>query len=430
MSLKIKNVEFLHGEKELLKGDILIENGKIAGLNTEKEQTSLIAEREIDGEKCLALPGLVNCHTHAAMVYTRGYADDKPLMTWLEDYIWPLEARLTPEDIYWGTLLAITEMLASGTTTFTDMYFAMDKAGEAVEQSGIRAVLTWGLIGLQDNAIEKLEKTVEFAREWRGGANGRIQTMLAPHAPYTCPPPFMEKVLQKAAQNDLPIHIHLAETRDEIEQMEKEYGKTPVKWALDIGVFENKTLAAHCVHLNEEDINILKEKQVGVAYNPQSNMKLASGVAPIGKLLENGIKVGFGTDGPGSNNSLDMFSEMKMGSFLQKVISKKSQNLPAGTVINMATARGAEIIGLGSEIGSLQKGKKADIILLNLDKPHLTPIFDPLAHVVYSCRGSDVQTTIVDGNILYHKGEFHTLDVEKIKWEVRKRTERLTKKKK
>ncbi len=426
MRLKIKNVDFLHGEKGIKKGDICIENGRISACGNNNETQSFSAEKEIDGVNCLALPGLINCHTHAGMVYTRGFADDKPLMTWLEDYIWPLEGRLNSEDIYWGTLLAISEMLASGTTTFTDMYFAMDRAGKAVEESGIRAVLTWGLIGLQPGAEAQLKKTVDFARNWQGQADGRIKTMLAPHAPYTCPPSFMKKILEQAEKNDLPIHIHLAETRDEIDQLAREFEKSPIKWALDLGVFEHKTLAAHCVHLNDEDLDILKEKDVGVAYNPQSNMKLASGIAPIARLLEKGVRVGFGTDGPGSNNSLDMFTEMKAGALLQKVASKNSQNLPAGMVVKMGTAMGADILGLGSEIGSLQKGKKADIILLNLDKVHLTPVFDPLAHVVYSCRGNDVQTTIVDGTILYDKGEFYTIDVEKVKWEVRNRTARLS----
>ncbi len=427
MPLKIKNVDYFDGEKLILKGNIYIKDGIIVGLGKKEKEQPFPTDKEIDGENCLALPGLVNCHTHAGMVYTRGFADDKPLMTWLEDYIWPLEAKLTPDDIYWGSLLAIAEMLASGTTTFTDMYFAMDRVGDAVLESGIRAVLTWGLIGVQENAIANLDKTVDFATNWRGKGNGRITTMLAPHAPYTCPPEFMEEVLERAKRHNLPIHTHLAETKDEIKQIEKDYGKTPIKWALDVGIFEHRTVAAHCVHLKDEDINILAENNVGVAYNPQSNMKLASGIAPITKLIEKGVKVGFGTDGPGSNNSLDMFAELKMGSLLQKVAGENSQNLPAEQVVKMSTSVGAEILGLGSEIGNLQKGKKADIILLNLDKPHLTPLFDPLAHVVYSCRGSDVQTTIVDGKILYDRGEFYTLDVEKIKWEVRERTRHLTK---
>ncbi len=424
MRLKIKNGKIMHQEKGIIAGDILIENGVIVSCGDE-DSRDYSADRELEAENCLALPGLVNCHTHAGMVYTRGYADDLPLMTWLEDYIWPLEAKLTPEDIYWGSLLAIAEMISSGTTTFADMYFAMDQVGKAVQESGIRAVLSWGLVGLQPEAEQQLDKTVEFARNWQGAAQGRIRTMLAPHAPYTCPPPFMKKVLAQAEKHELPVHIHLAETRDEIEQIQGEFGKTPVRWALDLGIFEHKTLAAHCVHLEEEDIEILRENQVGVAYNPQSNMKLASGIAPVSRLLGQGVQVGLGTDGPGSNNSLDLFSEMKAGSLLQKVSGSNAQDLPAGTVLDMGTRMGAGILGLESEIGGLQKGKKADIILLNLDSPHLTPVFDPTAHVIYSARGSDVQTTLVDGQVIYDRGEFPTIDLEKVKWEVRKRTERL-----
>ncbi len=424
MKLKIKNGKIMHQEKGIITGDIIIEEGIIVDCG-EEGSSDYYADREIEAENCLALPGLINCHTHAGMVYTRGYADDLPLMTWLEEYIWPLEAKLTPEDIYWGSLLAIAEMIASGTTTFADMYFAMDRVGQAVTESGMRAVLAWGLVGLKPEAVQQLNKTVEFARDWQGAAEGRIRTMLAPHAPYTCPPPFMKKVLTQAEKHGLPVHIHLAETRDEVEQIQGEFGISPVRWALDQGVFEHKTLAAHCVHLEEGDIAILRDNQVGVAYNPQSNMKLGSGIAPVSRLLRQGVQVGLGTDGPGSNNSLDLFSEMKAGSLLQKVSGSNAQDLPAGMVLDMGTRMGAEILGLESEIGGLQKGKKADIILLNLDSPHLTPVFDPTAHVVYSARGSDVQTTLVDGQVIYDKGEFPTIDVEKVKWEVRKRTERL-----
>ncbi len=426
MKILVKDADIFNGKEFIGNGLIAIEDGTIIHCGSGSLPDLWKPDEIIDGNRLLALPGLINCHTHAGMTFTRGYADDRPLMIWLNDYIWPLEARLTADDIYWGTMLGISEMLASGTTTFADMYFMMHRAAEAVKESGIRAVLSTGMIGLGSGVNEKLAQSVDFAVNWRGEADGRISTMLAPHAPYTCPPPFMKKVLDKAEKHQLPLHIHLAETRNEIEEIEKNYGKTPIEWANDLGVFNHPTLAAHCVHLSSEDMHILKEKGVGVAYNPQSNMKLASGTAPVAELSRLGVKVGFGTDGPGSNNSLDMFFEMKAGALLQKLAVNRAEVLPANEVLAMATSTGADILGL-KDVGMLKKGMKADLILVDMDKPHFTPTFDPIAHMVYSGKGSDVSFTIVNGKILYEKGVFRTIDVEEVKQEVHIRAKRLIK---
>ncbi len=426
MKILVKDADIFNGKEFIGNGLIAIEDGTIIHCGSGSLPDLWKPDEIIDGNRLLALPGLINCHTHAGMTFTRGYADDRPLMTWLNDYIWPMEARLTEDDIYWGTMLGISEMLASGTTTFADMYFMMHRAAEAVKESGIRAVLSTGMIGLGSGVNKKLAQSVDFAVNWRGEADGRISTMLAPHAPYTCPPPFMKKVLDKAEKHQLPLHIHLAETRNEIEEIEKNYGKTPIEWANDLGVFNHPTLAAHCVHLSSEDMHILKEKGVGVAYNPQSNMKLASGTAPVAELNRLGVKVGFGTDGPGSNNSLDMFFEMKAGALLQKLAVNRADVLPANEVLAMVTSTGANILGL-KDVGMLKKGMKADIILVDMDKPHFTPTFDPIAHMVYSGKGSDVSFTIVNGKILYEKGAFKTIDVEEVKQEVHIRAKRLIK---
>lgn len=372
------------------------------------------ADKILGGPGMVALPGLVNAHTHAAMSLFRSYADDLPLMKWLEEAIWPLEQKLIAEDIYWGTLLACAEMLLGGTTTFADMYFFMDRVAAAVEKSGIRACLSRGLIGIIPNAEKALKESREFIREWHGKANGRITCMLGPHAPYTCPPDYLRKVMALAAELGVGIHIHLAETRQEVERIQKEYGRSPVALMAEIGLLDFPVLAAHCVHLSPEDIATLAAKGTAVAHNPESNMKLASGVAPVTKLLEAGVTVALGTDGPASNNNLDMFEEMRSAALLQKVATENPEALPAYTVLEMATLGGARALGLGDKIGSLEPGKRADIILLNLRRPHLYPPHDVVAHIVYAARAGDVDTVVVDGQVVVEAGRLLTLDLDAV----------------
>ncbi|MBC7324007.1 MAG: amidohydrolase, partial [Moorella sp. (in: Bacteria)] len=328
-------------EAVIKKGVIAINGGRISHVG---EQGTLpadfTAEKVIDGTGMVALPGFVNCHTHAAMTLFRGFADDLPLMQWLEEKIWPLEAGLQKEDIYWGTLLACAEMIRSGTTTFADMYFHMGQAARAVEEAGLRASLSRGMIGTAPGVgageLPPLEYSVEFARRWHGAAGGRITVMLGPHAPYTCPPDFMRRVIRAAHDFGLGIHIHLAETAGEVEDMKRRYGKTPIQLMDGLGLFELPVLAAHCVHLEEKDIEILASKKVGIAHNPQSNMKLASGIAPVAKLVAAGAVVGLGTDGAASNNNLDMLEEMRTAALLQKVATGNPVALPAFDALAMA----------------------------------------------------------------------------------------------
>jgi len=413
------------------KGVIAVDGNLITHVGGEgTEPANFQADKIIDGSNMAALPGFVNCHTHAAMTLFRGFADDLPLKQWLEEKIWPLEAGLQKEDIYWGTLLCCLEMIRSGTTTFADMYFHMGQAARAVVKAGLRASLSRGLIGtLPGITVEgeptPLEDAVQFARKWHGANNGRISVMLGPHAPYTCPPDFMRKVIKIAGDMHMGIHTHLAETAGEVDQIKREYGKTPIQLMDDLGLFEGQVLAAHCVHLEEKDIEILAAKKVGIAYNPQSNMKLASGIAPVKKLLDAGAIVGLGTDGAASNNNLDMIEEMRTATLLQKVATGDPMALPAYETLAMATVNGARALGLGGEIGLLKPGYKADIILVNLHRPHLCPGHDLFARLVYSAQSSDVETVLVDGEVLMKKRNLLTIDEEEVMDQAEKSAQRL-----
>lgn len=380
--------------------------------------------RVIDARGKAVLPGFVNTHNHAAMTLLRGYADDLRLQEWLEQRIWPAEARFTPADIGWGTRLAAVEMIRSGITGFADMYFEMDQVARAVDEAGMRASLSVGLIGLNPTAGEGLVRSEAFYRAWHGGAEGRIDVMLGPHAPYTCPPEFVAKVLHLATRLEAPLHIHLAETAREIEDSLRDHGQTPVARMAAEGLFQHRVLAAHCVHLTEADIEILAAHGVGVAHNPVSNQKLASGIAPVVALLQAGVAVGLGTDGAASTNHLNMFEEMRAASLIQKVATGDPTAMPAAQVLSMATAGGAAALGW-REVGVLEPGRLADLIIVDLDRPHLCPRHDLHSLLVYSARPEDVDTVIINGRLVMEGRELLTLDEEKIMAEVRERSPRL-----
>jgi 5-methylthioadenosine/S-adenosylhomocysteine deaminase len=371
-------------------------------------------DRKLDGTNLLALPGFVNAHTHAAMTLLRGYADDMPLMEWLEKKIWPLEAKLTPEDVYWGTMLAIVEMIKSGTTCFADMYFFMEEVARAVAKTGIRAVLARGMVGVGPENEQAITESRALVNTWNGSSNGRINVILGPHAPYTCPPDYMAKVMALAQELTVGLHIHLAETAGEVADSQNIYGKTPVAQMESLGLFDHPVIAAHCVHLTEQDIEILAKHQVGVVHNPESNMKLASGIAPVPQLLKAGIPVALGTDGASSNNNLDMLQEMRTCALLHKVNTSDPTVLPAYQALQMATANGAQALWLDKQIGSIEKGKKADIILCKLDQAHMIPRYDVIANLVYSGQAADVDTVIIDGNIIMQDRIIKTFDEKEV----------------
>ena len=387
-------------------------------------------ERVIDYPHMVALPGFVNCHNHAAMTLLRGYADDMPLMQWLNEKIWPMEDQLTGEDIYKGSLLACAEMIKGGTTTFADMYFNMDWVARAVEETGMRAVLSRGIIGADASAEVSLNENIAFVEKWHNGANGRITAMFGPHAPYTCPPEMLKKVIAEAKKLNVGIHIHLAETEDEMANIREQYGKTPVALMEDTGLFAIPVLAAHCVHLSPEDIEVLVKHQVGIAHNPQSNMKLSSGVAPVAQLLASGAVVGVGTDGASSNNNLDMLEELRAASFMQKLQTKDAGALPAYQALYLATAGGAKVLGLTEQTGRLMKGLKADIILMDLDKPHMYPLYDVYAQIAYAAASADVHTVIIDGQIVMENRHLLTMDEPKVLTDAQSCAEALARRKK
>lgn len=382
-------------------------------------------DRVIDGRGKLAMPGLVNTHTHAAMTLLRGVAEDLPIKEWLETKVFPLEDRLDGEAVYWGTKLAALEMIRTGTTTFADFYFFMEDTARAVEESGLRACLARGLMDIAGGGEERLSEARALYRNWHGQAGGRITTALAPHAPYTCSPAFLEQVVEAAHQMDTGIFIHVDEGRGEEEDFQKRYGLSQVAMLEKMGLFTRPVVAAHCVHVSEADLDILARNGVAVAHNPTSNMKLSSGAAPVRRMLEKGICVAIGTDGAASNNDLDMFEEMRLAALLQKLVTGDPTSLPAGRAVTMATREGAAALGLAGVAGRLESGLCADLILLDWRRAHFAPWHDLYAGLVYAAHGLDVETTIVDGRILFEKGRVLTLDEERILFESERMARRL-----
>lgn len=421
MSLLIKNITLIpmtDKEEVVEKTNIYIEGDKIIYIGELREDIKVT--KTIDGQNKVAMPGLINAHTHIGMSLLRNYADDLPLHEWLTKKIWPIEAKLTAEDVYWGSLLSMVEMIQSGTTTFCDMYFFMDQVGEGLEESGIRGILTRGIIEESGKEKEKLDDTRELYKNWHGKGEGRIKVMVAPHAPYTCSPAYLEDVMDLAHELDTGIHIHLSETKKEVEDSYKTYGKSPIKHVYDLGLFKLPTIAAHCVHVDESDIKILRENNVSPVNNPSSNLKLASGFAPIDEMLKFGVNVSLGTDGSSSNNNLNMFEEIHLASIVNKAVNMDAVSVPAITALKMATINGAKALLWDKEIGSIEIGKKADVILIDMDKSHLYPRHNIISSLAYSVQGSDVDTVIVDGKIIMEKREIKTLDEEKIMYNAEK----------
>ncbi len=397
----------------LERGSVAIEGDKITAVGKDVKER---ADTVIDARGKAVLPGLINAHTHLSMTLLRGVADDMPLMEWLETKIWPIEKNLTADDCYTGALLGCLEMIKSGTTCFADQYFYMEDVARAVEKAGLRGVLSRGIIELDDP--KKRETTIRegerLVKTCHGKANGRILTMFGPHAAYTCSPECLMQVKELAKKYKVGIHVHISESQDEVDKIMKKYGKRPVEHLDSIGFLGSEVLAAHCVQLTEQEIKILHNRKVKPVHNPVSNMKIACGVAPVPEMLAAGIPVALGTDGAASNNSLDMFNEMKFAALLNKVHKLDPVAVPAQVALEMATINGAIALGLQDSIGSLEAGKKADIVLVDLQKPHLKPLHSVISHLVYSAVGSDVDTTIVDGKVLMQGRKVLTLDEDKV----------------
>ena len=375
---------------------------------------------------CVALPGLVNAHTHCAMTLLRGFADDMDLKPWLEEMVWPTESRLTPEDVYWGVMLGSVEMLRAGVTCFNDMYHFADAGTRAAVDAGIRACPSGVLLGFLATAEEMLVRALEFTARLAAEGHPRIHPMLGPHAPYTCPDHLLRRVAEGAAQQGIPIHIHVAETKHEVEESLAAHGETPVEHLEQIGLLAGPVNAAHCVWLSEHDIEILAERRVGVVHCPGSNMKLASGVCPVPKLLERGAVVGVGTDGAASNNNLDLLEEVRLAALLHKVHGLDPKLVSAEQALTLATRGAAQALGLGEVIGTLEVGKRADVAVVDLSAPHLAPGHHLISDLVYSARASDVLHTVVEGTVVMRARKMVSLDEAEVLGEARARGRRLT----
>ena len=404
--------------KPPFRGDIVVEGDKIACIGESLPQEQNPPEQVIDGRHMLAMPGLINAHNHAAMTLFRGFGDDMALMDWLNNKIWPVEAKMTPADILQGTRLAVLEMIKSGTVAFADMYGCCEQVAQAVIEAGCRAAISWGIMDFTpEQGASELCRGLDFALHYRDAGEGRITTMLGPHAPYTCSLEFLSQVAQSGREHCLPLHIHLLETQDEVAQVAARDGCRPLELLERSDFFcATKVLFAHCVWLNKEEIAKLTCYDVSVAHCPASNLKLASGLAPVAELLAAGVNVALGTDGACSNNNLDMFEEIKLAALSAKVRGLDPLAVPAATALEMATVNGVKALGL-EETGILTAGKQADIILINIDQPHFTPQHDLISHLVYAARGSDVDTVMVAGKLLMKKKVLQSLDEERIIYE-------------
>ena len=409
----IKDVKYFQPNGNVEEGNIFISNDKITRITSTSKTDEIKSANVIDGHGKFATPGLVNSHTHASMTLLRSYADDLALMDWLNNHIWPIEDKMKRRDIYAGAALAAVEMIKGGITAFMDMYGPnMEEVAKVTDESGLRGALCRGIIGIFDGD-EKLQSNVDLFKNFNGTANGRIKVMFGPHAIYTCPPDFLRKIADTAGSLGAEIHMHMNETLDEINGCIKDYGKRPFEIVEETGLLDLGFLAAHCVHLSDNEIEIMKSKKVRVAHNPTSNMKLASGIAPVNKMLNAGLTVGLGTDGASSNNNLDMLEEARLAALLAKIDTMSPLTIPADTALKMATEEGAKSIGF-DKVGRLEVGYKADITLWDMNGVEWQPNYNPVSLLVYSAISSSADTVIVDGKILMQNRELKTLDEEKI----------------
>ncbi|SIO27303.1 amidohydrolase [Halodesulfovibrio marinisediminis] len=393
-------------------GGIAVSEGKIVCVDTaDAVRSQYTSENTMELGNSLLMPGLINSHTHAAMTLLRGVADDLPLMDWLNDHIFPVEQNLTAEQVELGALLACAEMTRYGTTSFCDMYLIEDATYKAVDQSGLRVLGGEGLFVFPSPAYPDFETGIKLVREmeakWRG--NARIRQAVMPHAVYTTTPEILTTCREVAEELDLPLHIHLAETPAETKACLESFGKRPVEYAHSLGLLSERTTVAHAVDLTDDEISLLAETGTNVAHNPESNMKLASGMAPIQKMLAKGVNVTLGTDGAASNNALNMFTEMASCAFMHKVQLLDPTAATAQSVLDMATCNGARSMGQ-ADLGSLVEGKQADIIAIDLTQPNLLPMHNPVSQLVYATNGAEVHMSMVAGEVLYQDGKYLKID--------------------
>ncbi|MEW6715646.1 MAG: amidohydrolase family protein [Nitrospirota bacterium] len=406
----------MEGSLEVIKdGAVAVTGSEIIEAGTFGEiSKKCTAEKILDGKNRAVFPGLINTHTHAAMVYFRGLADDLPLMDWLQNHIWPAEGKWMNEDFVSDAVeLACLEMLKAGVTTYCDHYFFQNAAGKKLERIGMRGVLGAGVIdfpftGYAASAEDYFVNAENLINNWKG--HELLTPCVAPHATYTCGPDNYKRANALSEKYNVPIHTHLAETEFEVAQCMERYGKTPVEYFESIGLLSERLSAAHCVWLSDNEIELLAKRKVSVAHCIESNMKLASGFAPVPKMLKAGVNVALGTDGAASNNDLSILGEMASAAKVHKAVSKDPTVVDSKTALSMATINGAKALGLGDKTGSIKAGKKADLVIANLNSPHLTPIYDIYSHIAYCMRPSDIETVMVNGKILVENGRTTTIN--------------------
>ena len=428
MNLELRNILAVlpDGDTDITqKTSIFIQGDTIASIGN--APAGFQAEKVMDCEGKMAIPGLINAHTHSYMAFMRNVADDLSFMDWLFGTIDPIEQQMTDEDAYWGASLAILEMMKSGTTCFNDMQMNIHQTTRAVKESGMRAVICRGLVGSGNDEAGQIRLKQAYEERDAFADCDRLQFFLGPHAPYTCDEAFLRIIAEEAKKNHMGIHMHLSESVTEIENCKKDYGCSPIELARRCGLFDSPFIAAHCVQVTPEDIDILKKYHVSVVTNPASNMKLGNGFAPIPEMLEKGINVCLGTDGAASNNSLNLIHEMSLLALIHKGTHRASQCVSAAEVFRIATLNGARALGMEQQIGSIEAGKKADIAILDLKTPSMWPNNNPIAALSYSANGSEVDSMIINGELTMEHQSVLTMDEERILFENQKIMKRMGK---
>ncbi len=428
MNLLISNVQVLlesGNTWEVKESSVAVSGDRIVHIGPPPDDFT--PDRVLDGRRKLLIPGLVNAHNHSYMTLFRNYADDLPFQTWLFDRILPLEDRLTGDDCYWGSMLSIMEMIRTGTTCFFDMYMFIHETSRAVHETGMRACLSRGLVGEGDDegGTRRLTDALSEMDSPEFLNHPRIHFMLSAHAPYTCDPVYLKKVVDVAQIRDVGLCVHLAESRSEIDTIRAHYGCTPVEYLDRVGFLTERTLAAHGVYLTDADLDILAERKVHIVTNPVSNMKLANGFAPLEKMLDRGIPICLGTDSAASNNTQNLFKDLQSVVLIHKGNQESATSIPASLALSFATINGANALGLSQKIGAIRVGMQADLVLLDLDQPQFQPLHNLVSALAYSATGYEVVMTMVAGKILYEDGEYRTLDAEKVLYEVNRISRRL-----
>jgi len=423
-------LSMVDGEEPVDDARVVISGDKIKEVSVSHNNSLPETNEIVYAKDAIILPGLINTHCHSPMALFRGMADDLPLKSWLYEHIFPAEAKyISPDTVYWASLLASVEMIASGTTTCIDGYFFADEIVKALHKSGMRALVAQGVIDFPAPGVPDSKKNLDvasaFLQRWMHFSD-RIIPGIFCHSPLTCSEKTLLEARDISTQFDFPLQIHLSETREEVGEIKQKSSLRPVFYLDELGLLNRHLIAAHAIYLNEEEIDLLAEKKVKIAHCPESNMKLGSGVAPIAQMLEKGIAVSIGTDGCASNNNLDLFAEMDTTAKLAKVANLDPAIIDARTVLAMATIGGARAIGLENRIGTIEPGKKADIIIVDAHSPHMTPMYNPYSQLVYSATGGDVRDVIINGNIVYRDRRFTNLDSAEIMDEVTRLCRRIT----